>query len=162
MELVIKRAGSDEMEIIPSLFEKLDEDASFVNEQFFQDNRNILLIAYLGKVPCGFLYGYLLDSLNNRKPKLFLYSIDVFPEFQNRGIGTSLIEELKDIAKKSNCSEIFLITNDYNVAAKRLYEGTGAMRDGLDDIMYVYPIDKKAAFYVKNIDRGIRNGRNPI
>src|SRR5690554_7231469 len=53
---------------------------------------------------------------------MFLYSIDVFPRFQRRGVATALIEELKRLAAARNCSEIFVLTNENNPAANRLYQ----------------------------------------
>ena len=86
------------------------------------------------------MYAYVLEAPHAVRPKMFLYSIDVFPRFQRRGVATALIEELKRLAAARNCSEIFVLTNENNPAANRLYQKTGGMRENPDDVMYVYPL----------------------
>lgn len=106
-----------------------------VNERFFQED-----MAKKDGEPAGFLNAHLLEMPHSTRPKLFLYSIDVFPQFQQQGIGIALIEELKRIGVSKNCSEIFVLTNENNTAANRLYQRTGGVRENPDDVMYVYPL----------------------
>ena len=70
-------------------------------------------------------------------------SIDVFPDFQGRGVGTALIEKLKGMALARGCSEIFVLTNASNSAANRLYQKTGGIRENPDDVMYVYLLQQE-------------------
>ncbi|MBU9710846.1 GNAT family N-acetyltransferase [Bacillus tamaricis] len=140
MVITITRGTIHDYDIIPILFDQAGEDSIEVNKQFFLNENNIMLIAWKECVPCGFLYGYLLESVHRRMPQLFLYSIDVFAEHQNKGVGSRLVESFINLAKEKNCSEVFVITNDHNVIAKKLYEGTGGQRDMLDEIMYIYPL----------------------
>ena len=95
--------------------------------RFFQAEDNILLVAKEDGEPAGFLYAYILEAPHALRPKMFLYSIDVFPKFQGRGVGAALIEELKRLAAHRNCSEIFVLTNENNPAANRLYQKTGVL-----------------------------------
>ena len=136
----IVRAATSDVEVISALFEAVGEKIAVINQKFFEDDRNILLIAFSDQEAQGFLYGYLLESVKNRGPSMFLYSIDVLPAYQNRGIGSKLIDELKDIAIQNECSEIFVLTNDSNEIAKKLYQRTGGVRENPDDVMYVYPL----------------------
>ncbi|MFB9826871.1 hypothetical protein ACFFF5_14790 [Lederbergia wuyishanensis] len=46
-----------------------------------------MLIAFADNVTCGLVYGYILSPIKRNTPKMFLYSIDVLPEYQNKGIG---------------------------------------------------------------------------
>ena len=108
------------------------------NPRFFEDENNILLVAYAGAERCGFLYGYVLESLRSKRPKLFLYSIDVVEAYRVRGVGTRLIESLKGIARQRSCQEIFVLTNRSNRAALKLYEATGGTIENPDDVMFVY------------------------
>lgn len=88
----------------------------------------------------GFLWGYLLISPKNLKPAIFLYSIDVFKNFQNRGIGTKLIQALLKIAKTKNCAEVFVFTKENNLAAKNLYKKTGGVRE-FKDVMFGFKVE---------------------
>jgi len=140
MDVRIKRIYKPDTELVIYLYRKAGMKHQVTNRRFFDKEDNILLVSFIDDIPCGFLYAYTLESINSVKPKMFLYSIDVFPEFQSKGIGTRMIEKLKDISKDKNCSEIFVFTNDSNNKAKRLYEKTGGNRENLDDVMYVYDI----------------------
>ena len=44
---------------------------------------------------------------------------------QNKGIGTKIIERIKEIAKKNNCERIWLITTNENINAIRFYQKRG-------------------------------------
>jgi ribosomal protein S18 acetylase RimI-like enzyme len=44
---------------------------------------------------------------------------------QNKGIGTEIIEKIKEIAIKNNCKRIWLITTNENIDALRFYQRRG-------------------------------------
>ncbi len=44
---------------------------------------------------------------------------------QNKGIGTQIIEKIKEIAKKHDCKRIWLITTNVNIHAIRFYQRRG-------------------------------------
>ena len=71
---------------------------------------------------------------------MFLYSIDVVKNYQRMGVATKLISFLKEEAFVSNCSEIFVLTNNSNEAAMKMYKATGGIRENEDDVMFVYQI----------------------
>ncbi len=69
---------------------------------------------------------------------MFLYSIDVFPDYQRRGIATQLIAELKRLASANDCSEIFVPTDKSNGPAVGLYQKTGGHVENDDDVVFIY------------------------
>ena len=140
MNFEVKRIFEHNIEQIMNLFTSAGFSINETNERFFNNNNNILIVATSDNTPYGFLYAYLLESIDSARNKMFLYSIDVFSEFQQKGVGVALIEELKQIAINKHCSEIFVFTNDSNYGAKKLYEKTGGLRENPDDVMYVYPL----------------------
>jgi ribosomal protein S18 acetylase RimI-like enzyme len=44
---------------------------------------------------------------------------------QNKGIGTQIIEKIKEIAKIKNCKRIWLITSNDNIDAIKFYQRKG-------------------------------------
>lgn len=136
----IERIHELDAGLVSYLFQAAGMEVGQANGRFFQAEDNILLVAKEDGEPAGFLYAYILEAPHALRPKMFLYSIDVFPKFQGRGVGAALIEELKRLAAHRNCSEIFVLTNENNPAANRLYQKTGGMRENPDDVMYVYPL----------------------
>ena len=147
MRTVIRQIHKYENSLIKSIFLKAHGRFHSASKRFFMNRSNILLIAFHKNIPCGFLYAYLLDSLNSNHPKMFLYSIDVFDDYKRTGIGTLLVNHLKRISKKHNCSEIFVLTNKSNAAAMKFYASTNGKRENTDDVMFVYsPVSGQSSY----------------
>jgi len=64
-----------------------------------------------------------------------LAGIQLLPEYQNKRIGTNLIEQLKQEAEQKNIL-LFLSVEKDNPHAKRLYERLGFRMVGQDDQEY--------------------------
>ena len=94
MKTIIRQIRKLDRKLITSIFLVAQGQLHSANNRFFANNRDILLIAFQNNIPCGFLFAYVLDSLNSRQPKLFLYSTDVFDIFKKRNIGTRLKETI--------------------------------------------------------------------
>lgn len=103
---------------------------------FLAEPHNLAFTAeYNGEV-AGFIYGYSLMSLDS-EPQLFVYSVDVFDEFQNAGIGSKLFQFVVDYSRENGFSECFVITDRGNKRACRIYEKAGGKNDYEDEIVYV-------------------------
>ena len=139
MDTTVRRITEFDKDLIALLFVQAREDQNIdPNIKFFNYSNNILLVAYKGEIPAGFLYAYILSGLKTPYPKLFLYSIDVFSDSQRQNIATKLINELKNIAFINDCSEIFVLTNKSNKAAMSLYQKTSGNIVNNDDVLFVY------------------------
>ena len=143
MKTTIRKIRKYDHEFVRSLFLQAGQESREASNRFFESDRNLLLVAFQNNSPCGFLYAYLLHSLNSSQPKMFLYSIDVFDNHKRRGIGARLVDRLKRISKHQNCSEIFVLTNRSNISAMNFYRKTGGRRESRDDVMFVYPSRQK-------------------
>jgi ribosomal protein S18 acetylase RimI-like enzyme len=138
-DTIIKRIEEYDKGLVALLFTQAGEGQNLdPSPGFFSDSRNILLVAYTGGIPSGFLYAYILSGLKTPYPKMFLYSIDVFAPYRRQGIGSLLIGALKKLAQAGNCSEIFVLTNKSNEAAMQLYARTGGAIENGDDVLFVY------------------------
>jgi ribosomal protein S18 acetylase RimI-like enzyme len=139
METIIQRIKDFDKELVALLFVEAGEDKNIdPTTGFFTDPNNILLVAFKGGIPVGFLYAYILSGLKTPFPKMFLYSIDVFIEYRQQKIASQLIAELKNLALLSSCSEIFVLTNKSNQPAMNLYQKTGGKIENDDDALFVY------------------------
>ena len=139
MNTVIKRIKELDKDLLSLLFIKSGEGKNISPVPvFFSDPNNILLVAYSGEIPAGFLYAYIFQDLKTPYPKLFLYSIDVFVGFRRKKIATELIGQLKNIASSKNCSEIFVLTDKNNKPAMNLYKTTGGKIEDNDAVLFVY------------------------
>jgi ribosomal protein S18 acetylase RimI-like enzyme len=101
---------------------------------------NILLVAVDAGVPVGYVIAYLLDRVDREQQMMFFYEIGVAESHRRRGIGTSLVAELKSICREHDVMKMWVPTGRSNIAATRLYARTGAvpLPHG-DEITYSYP-----------------------
>lgn len=138
MDTQVSRITKFEGNTIKQLFEKADESHTEPNPEFFEDEKNIMLVSRTDGALSGFLWAYILDSPNRPFPKMFLYSIDVFEPFKRRGIATLLIQHLKEIAQVHNCYKMFVPTSKNNLPAVALYQRTGGIALTDDDVGFTY------------------------
>jgi len=69
---------------------------------------------------------------------IYLYEIGVHPEYRRKGIGAALIGALKEDCRNRDILKIWVGTEADNLAARRLYESTGATFEREDHVEYVY------------------------
>lgn len=55
-------------------------------------------------------------------------------------IARALIDALKELARERGARSIFLLTNEANEAAMKLYAATGAKRANEDDVLWSYDL----------------------
>jgi ribosomal protein S18 acetylase RimI-like enzyme len=130
----------DEVRVLEAayLFDRAPESAS--TRAYLADDRNYLLLAYVGDdgPAAGFVRGTTLGRPDGPERQLFLYEIAVAPEYQRRGVGTALIQELERICRDEGMAEMFVFTNRSNTAAMRLYASAGGHIEADDEQMFVW------------------------
>lgn len=129
-----KPSAAARLEIRPARTGDLDallglENALFTTDRlsrrsfrhFISGRKDILLVAALGGVPCG----YVLVLLRGGTALARLYSIAVDPKVQGRGIATALISACEEAASKRGAMVVRLEVRTDNAAALKLYEKLG-------------------------------------
>lgn len=88
---------------------------------------NFYLLAYAEGKPAGFakIKKHSLNELIESPVQTELQKIYVLPEYQDRGIGSALMEEVKTFAREINPDYIWLDTHISNEIAIRFYENSG-------------------------------------
>jgi len=133
----IKRLQNGDGELAQEIVDKFWPDGQ-LNRKFLSKETNYLLAAYVDGTLAGFLYAYELDRIEQERPMMFFYSIDVLQDFRRQGIGKRLIEELKQICFDRNVCKMYVLTDEVNTAAMRLYESTGGKRKLPDNVLFEY------------------------
>jgi len=130
---------------IPSIRAMGKEFGIFDEEQvkkFISEKQNIAFAAKLGGVCIGLIYGYTLTRMDMKKPQFFIYSVDIFPEYQDKGYGSRFVRHVVDWAKDNGHSETFVLTDKDNSRACRVYEKAGMTHSEKDcERMYVIEYD---------------------
>ena len=76
-------------------------------------------------------------------------NITVSGKVRNRGIGTRLMREILERAKKYGVTDIHLEVRESNEAAIHLYEKLGFVRDGIRKNYYTAPVENAVTMTVR-------------
>ena len=76
-------------------------------------------------------------------------NITVSGKVRNRGIGTRLMREILERAKKNGVTDIHLEVRESNEAAIHLYEKLGFLRDGIRKNYYTAPVENAVTMTVR-------------
>jgi ribosomal protein S18 acetylase RimI-like enzyme len=110
----------------------VDLDAT---RRFLADDGNVLLVAYVDGEPAGFVTGTELTHPDKAAPELFLNELGVDEVYRGRGIGRALVAGLWRLAQERGCRGMWVLTDDDNAAANKVYAAAGAIRIGAE-VMY--------------------------
>jgi ribosomal protein S18 acetylase RimI-like enzyme len=103
--------------------------------RFLANKVNELLIAYVDGEPAGFVSATELTHPDHAQPELFLNELGVVEAHRGHGIGRALVQRLWEIARERGCRGMWVLTDDDNVAANRVYAAAGGTRAGAE-VMY--------------------------
>ncbi len=112
----------------------VDTDAT---KAYLADPRHHLLIASVDGTPAGFVTGIELLHPDKERPEMFIYELGVDERFRRRGVATALLEHLLEIRAERGCREMFVLTDEDNVAAMATYRKAGAMREP-DSVLWLW------------------------
>jgi ribosomal protein S18 acetylase RimI-like enzyme len=92
---------------------------------FLADERHHLLIGYLGDRPAGFVTAVELLHPDKPQPEMFLYELGVAPRHRRQGVATALMQRLIELCHARGCGELFVLTENDNVAGNATYGRVG-------------------------------------
>ena len=96
--------------------------------EFLESDRNVLILAHQDGTPLGFALGYRLDRVDQARPMMLFYEIEVREDHRGKGIATAMVDRLKGICREQSVMKMWMITDESNVSAMKLYESTGGRR----------------------------------
>ncbi len=121
MVIVNVEAGLFDKKDLVKLHKFFDEmDIEFNEDKvknFMSNKNNFIFTAKADGEILGFAFGYLIDRIDNLYPKFYIHSLYVAEEYQNKGIGTKILDYVVNFANKNNCSSVFTIANKNNKGA---------------------------------------------
>ena len=89
------------------------------------DVRTLMLVAFDGEAPVGFVLAHELPRRHGARAKLFVYEIDVADSHRRRGIGSALLARLAGLARERGIPAGFVLTEPDNDPANALYRRVG-------------------------------------
>jgi ribosomal protein S18 acetylase RimI-like enzyme len=96
--------------------------------RFLENDANHLIIAYVDGEPAGFVSATELTHPDQATPEVFLNELGVDVAYRGRGIGRELVSTLWTIAQSRGCRGMWVLTDDSNPAALKVYAAAGGVR----------------------------------
>jgi len=97
-----------------------------LNDKFFDDDCNIMIVGVVNNEVVGMIYGYKLERFTSFQSQLIIYSIDVVTAHQGSGYGKGLLNMFLTPFKNHDCNEVFVFAHKNNEKALSLYRDCGA------------------------------------
>jgi len=94
-------------------------------EGLLADPRTLMLVAFDGERPVGFVLAHELPRRHGDRAKLFVYEVDVAESHQRRGIAKALLARLAELARERGIRIGFVLTDPGNGPANALYRSAG-------------------------------------
>jgi ribosomal-protein-alanine N-acetyltransferase len=104
--------------------------------ELLADERTLLLAAFDGSAPIGFVLAYVLPRRHGEPEHLFVYEIGVREHARRRGVGRALMQHVAELARERGLRDGFLLTNESNAGAMAFYEAIGGVRPNPDDVLW--------------------------
>jgi ribosomal protein S18 acetylase RimI-like enzyme len=122
----VEEASSSEAILAASaLFDDQPDPAA--TAAFLADERHHLLIGYIDGAPAGFVSAIELLHPDKPRPEMFVYELGVADAHRGRGVATALMKRVVELCDDRQCGEMFVLTDEANVAAQATYRRAGGV-----------------------------------
>ena len=101
-------------------------------EALLADPRSLVLVAFDGERPVGFVLAHELPRRHGDRSKLLVYEIDVAPPHRRRGIASALLERLAELARERGIPGGFVLAEPDNGPANSLYRSAGGATESVN------------------------------
>ncbi len=108
-------------------------------EDFISTSGAYGFIYLLDDKPIGLAYACRLARPDG-KIEMYLHSIDILPEYQNKGYGTRFLKNMLHYANVNGFCNLFLSSSKSLYNACHVYEKLGGKRECEDEIIFNYPM----------------------
>lgn len=108
-------------------------------EELLAKEHNVVLVALAGGQVVGGLVAYELHKFERARREVYIYDLAVAEEHRRRGVATSLIERLREIASGRGAWVIYVQADHGDDPAIALYQSLGVREDVLHFDIAVKP-----------------------
>jgi aminoglycoside 6'-N-acetyltransferase I len=109
-------------------------------QRFLSQDTNYQIVARDGNRPVGFLTAYRMPSLCCDATMVYIFEIEVASTYRRQGMGKQMVNLLKRLCREDGVEDMWVGTENDNIAAKRLYESTGGVCSYPDNCEFVYQL----------------------
>lgn len=109
-------------------------------DSFLRAPSTILAVAIAGGEPAGYAVGYELRRVDGGPSMIHLYEVHVDEMSRRRGIGARLVDAVRTEGVRRGAGTMWVLSDDGNRAALRLYAGGGARRTVPDQVLLAWQL----------------------
>ena len=111
-----------------------------LSDVFLRDPSSFALGAYIDAAQVGLAWGIQMRSPSGRLTT-YVHELDVHENFRRQGVGSALIREAMEVARRRGSTKFWLSTGGHNKTAQALYESLRGDRKPLGDVNYWWDLD---------------------
>ncbi|MDO5977282.1 GNAT family N-acetyltransferase [Flavivirga spongiicola] len=98
----------------------------FLKERLTKQD-SIIYIAYINGVPVGFTQLYILFSSVSMRPMYILNDLYINPNYQNKSVGTTLIDKVKALCKEKGHKGVLYLYKQKSPTLHNIYTNAKAL-----------------------------------
>lgn len=107
--------------------------------ELLADPRHHLIVALEDGRVVGFVSA--VHYINPDKPaELWINEVSVAPDYQGHGLGRRMMEMTLNLGRELGCKSAWVLTDESNRAALRLYRSAGGIAAPSPSIMFEFPL----------------------
>ena len=110
-------------------------------KEFLADPRHRIVVALENDLVVGFVSAVIYVHPDKPAPELWINEIGVAPTHQRQGIGKSLMQAILEEAKRSGCTEAWVLTDRSNLPAMAMYKSAGGEETLPDSVMFTFELE---------------------
>ena len=142
MSIQIKRLDKNSQAVLTKLAEDVFDEAlnPKFTADFLADERHHLIVALDDDIVVG-MASAVHYVHPDKAPELWINEVGVSPSYQAQGIGKQLMNALLEHARTLNCKEAWVLTDETNTAAKKLYSSVGGKEEPERPVYFTFTLD---------------------
>jgi ribosomal protein S18 acetylase RimI-like enzyme len=139
----IRLLGQGDLHILKQVAEDVFDDPIVESSarEFIADPRHRLVVALENDVVVGFVSAVVYVHPDKPAPELWINEIGVAPTHQRQGIGKALMQTILAEAKRSGCTEAWVLTDRTNFPAMAMYKSAGGEETLPDSVMFTFDLE---------------------
>ncbi len=110
-------------------------------EALLGDPRTLMLVAFDGARPVGFVLAHELPRRHGERANIFVYEVEVAESHRRCGIAAALLTQLAELARERGIRAGFVLTEPDNDPANALYRIVGGVSSTVVEWDFSYAAD---------------------
>jgi aminoglycoside 6'-N-acetyltransferase I len=138
----IKLLGPNDFEYLSNVAADVFDDPIVPSsaKEFLRDPRHRLVVAIDNDVIIGFVSSVIYVHPDKTAPELWINEVSVASTHRQLGLGKMLMQRTLEEAKRSGCTEAWVLTDRGNTAAMALYKSVGGIEEIPDPTMFNFEL----------------------